>query len=130
LDPNKTSPFKLYQFLINTTDEDVERYLKILTLLTMEEIEQIVKKHFEKPENRYGQKVLAFKVTQIIHGTKQAQLAEKLSEFLFGTESKLDILASLDQEQLKTFQKEVGGKKYEQEDILDLLVNTNLAPSR
>ena len=130
LDPNKTSPFKLYQFLINTTDEDVERYLKILTLLTMKEIEQIVKKHFEKPENRYGQKVLAFKVTQIIHGTKQAQLAEKLSEFLFGTESKLDILASLDQEQLKTFQKEVGGKKYEQEDILDLLVNTNLAPSR
>jgi tyrosyl-tRNA synthetase len=73
---------------------------------------------------------LAFKVTQIIHGTKQAQLAEKLSEFLFGRESKLDILASLDQEQLKTFQKEVGGKKYEQEDILDLLVNTNLSPSR
>lgn len=130
LDPNKTSPFKLYQFLINTTDEDVERYLKILTLMDMKQIQEVVKKHFEKPENRYGQKVLAYKVTQIIHGTEQADLAEKLSEFLFWTENKLDILASLDHKQLETFQKEVWGKKYEGEDLLDLLVNTGLTPSR
>ncbi len=130
LDKNKTSPFKLYQFLVNTTDEDVERYLKILTLLSMDEIKEIVKKHFKKPENRYWQKILAFKVVEIIHWTEEAKTAEKLSEFLFGTENKLDILSNLNEEELQVFQKEVWGKKYENEDLLDLLVNTWLAPSR
>ena len=130
LDPNKTSPFKLYQFLINTTDEDVPRYLKLLTLMDLDEIEKVVKKHNEKPENRYWQKVLAEKVVEIIHGKDQAQLAKKLSEFLFGTENKLDLLVSLDNNQLQSFVKEIWWKKYEQEDLLDLLVNTWLAPSR
>jgi tyrosyl-tRNA synthetase len=130
LDPNKTSPFKLYQFLINTTDEDVERYLKILTLMSFEEIEKVAREHKKEPEKRYGQKVLAEKVVEIIHGKKQAQLAKKLSEFLFGTENKLDILSKLDKSELDEFVKEVGGKKYEGEDLLDLLVNTGLSASR
>ena len=130
LDANKTSPFKLYQFLINTTDEDVERYLKLLTLMDFDEIKKVVEKHKQKPELRYGQKILAEKVVEIIHWKKQAQLAKKLSEFLFGTENKLDILSKLDKSELKEFIKEVWGKKYEWEDLLDLLVNTGLAPSR
>ena len=130
LDPNKTSPFKLYQFLINTTDEDVPRYLKLLTLMDLDEIEKIVEKHNEKPELRYGQKVLAEKVVEIIHGKDQAELAKKLSEFLFGTENKLDLLSDLDKSQLDSFVKEIGGKKYDWEDLLDLLVNTGLASSR
>jgi tyrosyl-tRNA synthetase len=43
----------VYQYFINTTDEDVEKFLKILTLLSLDDIEKIVKKHFEKPEERY-----------------------------------------------------------------------------
>jgi len=124
LDSSKTSPFKLYQFLINTTDEDVERYMKLLTLMDFDEIEEIVKKHNEQPELRYGQKVLAEKVVEIIHWKKQASLAKKLSDFLFWNENKIEILSSLDENELKEFQKEVGGKKYEWEDLLDLLVNT------
>ena len=130
IEPNKTSPFKLYQFLINTTDEDVERYMKLLTLMEFDEIEQVVKKHNEQPELRYGQKVLAEKVVEIIHWKKQAQLAKNLSEFLFWTEDKLELLSKLDQEELKDFIKEVGGKNYENEDLLDLLLNTGLVASR
>jgi len=130
LDPNKTSPFKLYQFLINITDEDVERYMKLLTLMDFDEIEEVVKKHNEQPELRYGQKVLAEKVVEIIHWKKQASLAKKLSEFLFETKDKLDLLSKLDKDELNSFVKEVGGKKYEGEDLLDLLVNTGLADSR
>ena len=120
----------MYQFLVNTADEDVKKYLKILTLIPLEEIEEIVKKHFEKPENRYAQKILAFKVTEIIHWTEEAQLAEKLSEFLFWDEDKIQLLASLSKEQLRQFQKEVWWKVFENEDLLDLLVKVNLSPSR
>ena len=130
LDANKTSPFKLYQFLINTTDEDVERYMKLLTLMEFDEIDEVVKKHNEQPELRYGQKVLAEKVVEIIHWKKQAQLAKNLSEFLFGTENKLELLSKLSEEELEDFIKEVGGKKYENEDLLDLLLNTGLVASR
>ena len=130
LDPNKTSPFKLYQFLINTTDEDVEKYMKLLTLMEFDEIEKVVSKHNEQPELRYGQKVLAEKVVEIIHWKKQAQLAKNLSEFLFWTEDKLELLSKLNQEELEDFIKEVGGKNYENEDLLDLLVNTGLVASR
>lgn len=130
LDKAKTSPFKLYQFLINTTDEDVERYLKLLTFLDLEEIKKIVEEHNKEPEKRYGQKVLAEKVVEIIHWKKDAQNAQKISEFLFWKENKMDILKSLDNESLEDFQKEVWGKKYEWEDLLDLLVKTNLASSR
>ena len=130
LDKNKTSPFKLYQFFVNTTDEDVEKYLKLLTLIDLDEIRKVVKKHFENPERRYWQKILAEKVVEIIHWKNQAQLAKKLSEFLFGLENKLDILASLSEKDLESFQKEVWGKNYEWEDLLDLLVVTGLEPSR
>jgi len=130
LDEKKTSPFKLYQFLINTTDEDVERYMKLLTLMDFEEIEKVVQEHNKQPELRYGQKVLAEKVVEIIHWKEQAVLAKKLSEFLFWTDNKLEILSSLSENELSQFQTEVGGKKYEWEDLLDLLVNTGLVPSR
>ena len=130
LDEKKTSPFKLYQFLINTTDEDVERYMKLLTLMDFEQIEKVVQEHNKKPELRYGQKVLAEKVVEIIHWKEQAVLARKLSEFLFWTDNKLEILSSLSENELSQFQTEVGGKKYEWEDLLDLLVNTWLVPSR
>jgi tyrosyl-tRNA synthetase len=52
---------------MNTADTDIERYLKILTLIETEEIEKIVKKHLIAPEKREGQKLLAYKVVEIIH---------------------------------------------------------------
>jgi len=60
---------------MNTTDEDIERYLKMLTLIEVEEIEKLVKDHMKAPENREGQKLLAYKVVEIIHSKKEADLA-------------------------------------------------------
>jgi tyrosyl-tRNA synthetase len=68
---------------MNTADADIERYLKMLTLIETEEIEKIVAKHMQAPEERKGQKLLAYKVVEIIHGTKEADLAVKISEFMF-----------------------------------------------
>ncbi len=130
LDKKKTSPFKMYQFLINTADEDVERYLKLLTFIDLDKIQEIVEEHNKEPENRYWQKVLAKAVVEIIHWKKDADNAVKISEFLFGKNDKMEILSSLDEEGIADFQKEVGGKNYEWEDLLDLIVNTKLANSR
>jgi tyrosyl-tRNA synthetase len=56
----------------------------MLTLIETEEIDEIVKKHLKAPENREGQKLLAFKIVEIIHSTKEAELALKISDFMFG----------------------------------------------
>lgn len=84
LNENKTTPYALYQYFMNTSDDDIERYLKMLTLLELEEIAEIVKNHAENPEQRAGQKILAFKVVEILHTTAQAELAEKITAFMFG----------------------------------------------
>ena len=52
LDPNKNSPFKIYQYFINTSDEDLERYFKLLTLADFDTITNIVEKHAENPSDR------------------------------------------------------------------------------
>jgi tyrosyl-tRNA synthetase len=84
LDKKKTSPYFIYQYFINTSDEDIERYMKMLTLIETEEIDQIVAKHLRDPEKREGQKLLAYKVIEIIHGSDEADLALKISDFMFG----------------------------------------------
>jgi len=67
LDKNKTSPYFIYQYFMNTNDDDIERYMKMLTLIETEEIDEIVANHKKAPENRTGQKLLAYKVIEIIH---------------------------------------------------------------
>jgi len=68
---------------MNVSDQDVEQYLKILTLLDFGQIEEIVKKHNAKPESRYGQKELAKAVIEVIFDKASAEQAEKISEVLF-----------------------------------------------
>ena len=84
LDKNKTSSYELYQYLINSDDRSVIDYLKKLTFLTKEEIEEIEKKHNEAPEQRYAQKVLAKEVITFLHGEEEAAQAKAKSEALFG----------------------------------------------
>ena len=67
LDKNKTSPYFIYQYFMNTSDTDISKYMKMLTLIETEEIDEIVANHLEKPEDRVGQKLLAYKVVEIIH---------------------------------------------------------------
>lgn len=83
LDASLTSPYKLYQFFINQSDEDSIRYLKVFTFLNKEEISVIEREHLEKLGARIAQKALAFEVTKIIHGEEEAQNVIKMSEALF-----------------------------------------------
>lgn len=83
LDKNKTSPYKLYQYLINSEDSMVISYLKKLTFLTKEEIEQIEAEQNKAPEKRIAQKRLAFEVVKDLHGEAEALNAQKTSEELF-----------------------------------------------
>jgi tyrosyl-tRNA synthetase len=84
LDKKKTSPYFIYQYFMNTSDEDIARFMKMLTLIETGEVDTIVESHMVEPELRAGQKMLAFKVVEIIHGTREAELAEKITEFMFG----------------------------------------------
>lgn len=84
LDANKTSPTKFYQFWINTDDEGVEDYLKVYTLLPKEEIEAVIDKQKQSPQEREAQKLLAVEVTRLVHGQEAVDFAEKVTEYLIG----------------------------------------------
>jgi len=83
-DQKKTSPHEFYQHLLNSTDEDVGRFLRMFTLLSEEEIIDIEKKHTEKLGMRYGQKILAERVTEMIHGKEASTCAILSAKLLFG----------------------------------------------
>ncbi len=99
LDPERTSPYQFYQFWLNVSDEDAERYIKIFTLLDRETIEAAIAAHRECPEKRELQKLLAKEVTVMVHGQKEYETAVKASGILFG-KATADDLRSLDE---KTF---------------------------
>lgn len=126
LDKNKTSSYKLYQYLINSDDAKVEEYLKVFTFLTKEEIEDIMKKHNEKPEERIAQNALAKEFITDLHGEDEYNKAFRISKALFTDEiyslSKDDILGAL--EGVPTF------NLNDNETILDLLVNNSICSSR
>ena len=84
LDPKRTSPYKFYQFWLNTSDEDAERYIKIFTLLPKEEIEKLVTEHQEAPHMRILQKTLAKEVTCMVHSEADYDAAVEASQILFG----------------------------------------------
>lgn len=84
LDPAKTSPYKFYQFWLNTTDADAKSWIRIFTLKTKEEIEELEHEHDNAPHLRILQKALAEEITVRSHSEESLQTALKTSEFLFG----------------------------------------------
>lgn len=84
LDPAKTSAYAFYQFWLNQDDANVEQYLKIFTDLSLDEIGSIMTAHASEPGARKAQRQLAREATGIVHGTDEAERAERVSEFLFG----------------------------------------------
>lgn len=84
LDPEKTTPYAFYQFWLNTSDEDAEKYIKIFTLFTKEEIDELVKRHIEAPHMRALQKALAEDITVRVHGREEFEAAVEASNILFG----------------------------------------------
>ena len=83
LDSKLVSPYKMYQFLINSTDDDAVRYLKIFSFKSIDEIDAIIKEHYANLGQRIAQKALAFEVISIIHGKEKASEAKNMSEALF-----------------------------------------------
>ncbi|HZJ89395.1 MAG TPA: tyrosine--tRNA ligase [Bacilli bacterium] len=83
IDKEKFSPYALYQYFINVSDEDALKYLKVLTFLSKEEIEALNQEHLEAAHKRQAQKRLAYEVVKIVHNEKEAVTAIKMSEALF-----------------------------------------------
>ena len=99
LDPERTSPYQFYQFWLNVSDSDAEKYIKIFTMLTKEEIDAAIAQHQEAPERRELQKLLAKEVTTMVHGAAEYENAVAASQMLFGNATK-EALQNLDE---KTF---------------------------
>jgi tyrosyl-tRNA synthetase len=107
LDPARTSPYKFYQFWINTDDRDVGKYVRTFTLLSREEIESLDAATAERPEKREAQRALARDVTQRVHGEGSVRAAEEVSGLLFGG---LDP-ASLSKEAVEALREEIPSFK-------------------
>lgn len=118
LDKEKTSPYKIYQYLINTDDSKVIEYLKVFTFLTPEEIMELEKSVKEEPEKRLAQKTLAYEFVKDLHGVEEALLARKTSEEVF---SKGFSEEGMPEENI-TLRDNMN--------IMDLLVNVRIAPSK
>ncbi len=84
LDPARTTPYKFYQFWLNVSDEDAEKYLKIFTMLKREEIEALISEHAEAPHIRLMQKKLAEELTVMVHSHEEYEMALEASGILFG----------------------------------------------
>ncbi|MBO4965213.1 MAG: tyrosine--tRNA ligase [Muribaculaceae bacterium] len=96
LDPARTSPYKFYQFWLNVSDADAEKYLKIFTFLTKEEIEALAKEHAENPGARPMQKRLAKELTCMVHSEADYEAALQASQILFSNQA-TEALHNLDE---------------------------------
>jgi len=132
LDPQKTSPYKFYQFFVNTEDAMVAPYLRKFTLLSPADIEALEAKHAANPGPREAHKALAREVTTIVHGKSACDDAVKASEIMFGggldgiTEALFgDVAGEIPTKALEKAKLEGAGTS-----LVDLLVHSGLSPSR
>jgi len=126
LDPEKTSPYEFYQFWLNVSDEDAAKYIKIFTLLSKEEVEQLTINHQEEPHMRLLQKELAKDITCRVHSLEAYNAAVEASQILFG-KGTTGMLKNMDEKTLLSVfkgvpQSEVSSEEFESGiGILDFL---------
>ena len=125
LDESKTSSYELYQYLINTDDKMVIDYLKKLTFLTKEEIEQIEIDHLKAPEKRLAQEKLAEEVITFLHGKTSFDKAKHISKVLFSGN-----VNELSDEEIEDAFKQFDKLKLENLPLIDLLVSNSVASSK
>ncbi|MBR2840405.1 MAG: tyrosine--tRNA ligase [Bacilli bacterium] len=126
LDKSKTSSYEIYQYLINSSDEKVEEYLKVYTFLNKEEIENIMNDHLKSPEKRLAQKTLARELIKDLRGEDEAKRAEQISESLFKGRVK-----DLTKEEIEVAFKNVSTFSIENDiNILDMLTSSKIASSK
>jgi tyrosyl-tRNA synthetase len=132
LDPKKTSPYKFYQFFVNTEDAKVSEYLRKFTFLSRPEIEELEAKHAANAGAREAHKALAREVTRLVHGQAALDGALKASEILFGAE-----IGDTTEETFRDVVGEIPTKELDRAkldgtgwSIVDALVHSALAPSK
>ncbi|MEU3493467.1 tyrosine--tRNA ligase [Kitasatospora cineracea] len=127
LDPELTTPYAFYQFWLNADDRDIPKFLRIFSFRSHEEIEQLERDTAERPAARLAQRALAEELTTLVHGADQYERAVAASKALFGQGDLADLepatLAAALAEVPKATVTELG-------QLVDLLVETGLAPSR
>ncbi|MFL5560005.1 MAG: tyrosine--tRNA ligase [Gemmatimonadaceae bacterium] len=130
LDASMTSPYRFYQFWVNSDDRDVGRWLRFLTLLPREEIESLDREAADHPERRTAQRALAREVTTRVHGADAAQVAEEVSALLFGGGEARSLSAGAIDALGREIPTAEVAMPAEGADVLDLLTETKLAASR
>lgn len=103
LDPEKTSPYTFYQYWLNTSDEDAEKYIKIFTFLNKETIESLVAEHREAPHQRILQQKLAEELTVMVHSESDLENAIAASKILFGKSTNEDLKKLSEKQLLEVF---------------------------
>jgi tyrosyl-tRNA synthetase len=132
LDPELTSPYKFYQFWLNTADDDVIRYLKYFSWLDKDAIDDLERKTLSAPEKRAGQQVLAEEITATVHGPAKLERARVASQTLFGGDMSIltpeeihDIFDDVPSSDFALSELETG-----QTAILDFLVRNQVTASK
>ena len=125
LDKEKTSPYEIYQYLLNSDDSKVYEYLKVFTFLSKEEIEEIMQKQNECTEKRIAQKTLAYEVVKDINSKEDAEHAIKVSEALFTGNVK-----ELTDKEIEMVFKGMPSIESTEDTIINIMVNNNIASSR
>lgn len=127
LDPEKTAPYTFYQFWLNTSDESVIEYLKLFTLLSLDEIQSIEEEFSMNPGSRLAQKKLAEEVTRFVHGEETTKSVQKVSDIMFGEGS---LVALEDSERAILIANAPVQKVSLGDHVLDVLVQSGLASSK
>ncbi|MDD4819547.1 MAG: tyrosine--tRNA ligase [Flavobacteriales bacterium] len=134
LDAARTSPYEFYQFWLNTSDSDAERYIKIFTMLTEEEVKDLVARHSQAPHLRLLQSRLAEEITVMVHSREDYNAAVEASQILFGQATKENLLHISESTLLSVFDGVPAGEMSSQEladgmDVASLLLKSGFLPS-
>ena len=126
LDPNRTSVYEFYQYWINTPDKDAVSYLKKFTFMSVEETKEVIAAFEKAPHERLAQQKIAEELTVLVHGQEAYESAVRISKALFSGDIK-----SLSLSELKDGFKDVPSFEVTEDvDLVDLLIETELAPSK
>ncbi len=135
LDADKTSPYQFFQFWLNASDEDAEKWIKIFTFLNKEEIDSLISTHKEAPHQRTIQKRLAAELTCFVHSKEDFDFAVKASDILFNNDT-AEILNSLKEDQLLQVMDGVPSHEFPIDqinssvDIVSFLADSKIFPSK
>lgn len=131
LDAEKNSPYVCYNYFMNSEDSMLETYLNTFTLLDQEEIQEIIKKHNENPNERYAQQRLAYLTTAIIYGEPAAKQSQTIKEILYDTDKPVEAIKNLSPEDIIALNKATSDTAVDnpEQPIRSLLIETGLCES-